>query len=150
MPLKFVVFALVLFGSLAYAGWRGRAPERLTAALFLLAAVGTGLLPQNDGTHFERFYTQDFFVDAVLLLALVPIALRANRFWPLWVVSLQFLTLGIHMVKAYDPLVLPIVYAWAASKMAYPMLGLLAAGTWRLRARIHAHGAEDDWSPLRW
>ena len=57
-----------------------------------------------------------------MLVAFVVIALRSDRFWPLWVAGLQ-LTISIsHVLKAIQPDLLPIAYGVAERFWSYPIL----------------------------
>ena len=42
-------------------------------------------------------------VDLAVLAAFVAVALRSDRFWPLWVAGLQLTTSVAHFLKAIDP-----------------------------------------------
>ena len=77
----------------------------------------------------------DLAIDATMLAAFIVIALRSDRFWPLWVAGLQ-LTISIsHLLKAIQPDLLPIAYGVAERFWSYPILIILAAGTWRSQRR---------------
>ena len=99
--------------------------------------------------RFYGFSAPIFAVDTALLLALIALAVRANRFWPMWVAALQLLSLGIHTTVAIYPTILPSVYNRTAGAIAYPMIVLLIIGTAR-HYRRRAHTDEQDWSPLIW
>ena len=89
-------------------------------------------------------------IDLAFLASLIVIAVRADRFWPLWLAALQLVAIGVHGVRAYDPHILPIVYARIVGEIAYPMLALLVIGTVRHHSRALRFGGERDWSPLKW
>jgi hypothetical protein len=141
-----LVFNLLLIAACGYAGIVGGAPERWTAAIFLVAAFASYVAP------YERFREVELAllaIDVVTLIALVSVAVRADRYWPLYVSALQLLTLGIHGVKAYQPALVHWMYGGASGKIAYPMLVLLAVGALRHRRRLVATGIDPDWSPRR-
>ncbi len=141
-----LVFNALLLAACVYALVVGGAPERATAATFLVAAVASYLAPYR---HFHSVEPALLAIDAMTLVALVVIAARANRFWPLYVSALQLLTLAIHGVKAYQPEFVYWMYGAASGKIAYPMLLLLALGVLRHRRRLIAVGSDPDWSPSR-
>ena len=143
-----LVFNLVLFGACLYALAAGGAPERWTAAVFLGGALMTFLLPFQPNVSYHTVHLRILAVDCLVLLGLVGIALRADRFWPLYVSALHLLTIAIHGVKALDPTLVPWMYAGASAKIAYPMLVLLALGVIRHRHRLALFGSDRDWSPL--
>ncbi len=147
---RILIFYLVQIAASAYATWRGGAPERAVAALLLVAAIVSSLIPVIPGRTFFVIDVDVIAIDLVLLSVLVLIAVRADRFWPLWLAALQLVAIGVHGVRAYDPHILPIVYARIVGEIAYPMLALLVIGTVRHHSRALRLGGERDWSPLKW
>lgn len=143
------LFNLVLLVACGFAIWLGGAPERWTAIVFLIGAVATFLLPFQHHISWHTVHVMILIIDIGVLIALVAIALRANRFWPLYVSALHLITIAVHGVKAFQPSLVPWMYAGASGKIAYPMLGLLAIGVWRHRRRLELFGSDRDWSPLR-
>lgn len=142
------VFNVLLAASCLYALWAGGAPERLTALTFVLGAAATFVLPFQRGQSYYSVHWLILAIDAIMLIGLLAIAARADRFWPLYVSALHIITLGIHGAKAFQPTLVPWMYAGASSKIAYPMLVLLALGVLRHRYRLSRFGSDPDWSPL--
>jgi hypothetical protein len=69
----------------------------------------------------------------------VTVALRSKRFWPLWVAGLQLTTSIGHLLKGVDQDLLPRAYGAALQFWSYPILLILAVGTYRChRRRIQA------------
>lgn len=143
---RVLVFAAVLFGTCLYAFRRGGAPERWTAALLLLAALASYLLPHVPGYTYVHVEWQRVAIDGALLAGLIAVSLTADRFWPLYLTAFHALTVTTHGVRAYDPAVLPIVYTRVAAWLAYPGLLLLAIGVARHRRRVLAGAREFDWT----
>lgn len=137
--LRAAAFAPAAAVTCVYAWRRGGQPERVTAAMTATAIVATLVVPRAD---FSRVVDQLLLIDGALLLGLTAVALAADRFWPLYFAALQLLTVALHGVRAYDPAILPAVYARLGGELAYPTLVILAIGTWRHVRR----GAEADWS----
>lgn len=144
-----VLFNIVLAAACVYAFVAGGAPERWTAAVFALGAAATFALPFEHHASYHSVHVKLLAVDVLTLLGLVGIALRADRFWPLYVSALHLITIAIHGVKAFQPTLVPWMYAGASGKIAYPMLALLAIGALRHRHRLTRFGSDRDWSPLR-
>ncbi len=124
----------------------GGRPERIVALAFLLAAVASSAMMFSARDAFRSVDALLFAMDLALLAGLVVIAACANRFWPIWISALHLLTIAVHGVKAYDPSLVPWMYAAAVSKIAYPMLALLVIGTERHRRRKACYGNDPDWS----
>ena len=71
------------------------------------------------------------------------IALRTDRFWPLWVAGLQLTTLVAHMLKAIKIDLLPHAYAAAGRFWVYPIFLIIVVGTWRShQRRLHEQRAK--------
>ena len=145
-----IVFAIVQVVTSTYAIARGGMPERIVAGLLLIAAaVSSGIGRPPD--LYRTLDVQQLLIDVVLLAALLAVAVRANRFWPLWVCALHLLAIGVHLVRAVDPAIMPLVYWWMIGKIAYPICLALAVGTWHLQRRTRRQGVRPaDWSALRW
>ncbi|WP_440978199.1 hypothetical protein ACQHGV_10825 [Sphingomonas pseudosanguinis] len=132
-----------------YAMICGGRPERWTAIMLFFASVATLLLPFDPSTSFRTVEKLELLIDLSLMAGLVTVALLANRFWPLWLAALHLLAIGIHGVRGFDTALVPWMYAAAGGKLAYPMIGLLAAGVLRHRMRVARYGHDPDWS-LPW
>lgn len=135
---------LVLF----YAMWKGGGPER---------AVGWILIAMGGTTTLARLVFPPTFVhldevvlgsDFAALVALLLVALRASRFWPLCVCSLQIVSLVAHLARALDYSIHPKVYWLMAIGPSYPIIALLALGTWRHQRRLRLSGRDPSWRNL--
>lgn len=144
----FIFYAAQLVVSL-YAIQRGGAPERAVAVMMIAAALASTLAPFDYWRTFRTVNWPEFYIDLVLLVGLVVVAARADRFWPIWLAALHLLAIGIHGVRAYDTHIWAIVYGRAGGMIAYPMLVLLLAGTIRHQRRVRDAGTEAGWTHAR-
>lgn len=128
----------------SYAWIKGGAPERIGAAIFALASILTTAV--ISAGRFGSLEVGVLAVDSAMLLALLALALRAERFWPLWVIGLHLIGTAGHAVKAVDPHVIPRAYVFALAFWAYPMLILLVVGTWNHQKRLAKYGVDKSWS----
>ena len=147
MPIKAVVFYVVLLFALGYVARRGGSPERLVAFLFVTAAMASTLMPFDPEKTYHSVNWGVLAVDLLLFIALVAVAARADRFWPMWIAALQLIELAVHGVRAYDPQLWAIVYGRAVGELSYPMLLLLVIGAQRHTKRVWACGPELAWTP---
>lgn len=148
--IRIILFEVLQLAVSGYALLRGGVPERWVAALLLAASWATLLASAAPVGGFRTVEVYRLSIDLALAAGLTLIALRANRFWPLWIAGFQLMTVGLHGVRAYDPAILPIVYSRLTSQVAYPMCLVLALGTWHYRRRARNDGAPPSaWSPLR-
>jgi hypothetical protein len=121
-----------------YALARGRSDERVAAAVCILASAISPLLLAPVRQRYSGFETGEFLVDVVVLAIFVAVALRSPRFWPLWVAGLQLTTTTAHLLKAIHFSLMPQAYAAAEKFWSYPILLILAVGTWRSHHRMMA------------
>lgn len=129
-----------------YSLLRGGAPERIGTTILLVGSLLTLATVSTLARSYSSVETAVFFVDVATLVAFLLLALRAERFWPIWVTSLQLLGMSGHVVKVADPDTIPRAYAFAAIFWSYPMVLLLALGTWRHQQRLDRNGADPSWS----
>ncbi|HYJ29169.1 MAG TPA: hypothetical protein VEW25_02360, partial [Allosphingosinicella sp.] len=127
-----------------YAFWSGGPPERIGAAIFLVGSVLTYLA--GSAVRWSSVEVGIFAVDVAGLVAFALLALRAERFWPLWLTVMQAVATAGHVVKLVEPDVLRWGYAFALAIWSYPMLALIVAGTWCHRRRLKRYGADISWS----
>lgn len=125
-----IYFALLALVS-AYALTRGGREEKFAAAVCILASVGSRAIFRAAGVSYGDLQPAIALIDLAVLAAFVAIALRTSRFWPLWVAGLQLTTVTGHMFKLVDPTLVPIAYGASLASWSYPILLILAIGTWR-------------------
>ena len=140
------LFNILLAACALYAFVRGGAPEKVVAVAFIAAAAATYLFQPVEYGGYRGVEPPILLIDTGLLLVLVAVALAANRFWPIWIASFQFFTLLVHVARAYQADVLPVVYFAVISRIAYPMLIMLATGTMLHFDRQRRHGSDPDWT----
>jgi hypothetical protein len=140
------IYYAILALCCGYAGLKGAVPEKIGAAIFTIASVLSTALVSDRGVRFGSLEAGVFAVDVAVLLALLALALRAERFWPLWALALHLIETAGHTVKLVDPLVIPRAYAFVLALWSYPMLLLLVAGTWNHQRRLAKFGVDKSWS----
>ncbi len=95
-----------------------------------------------------RLVSTDFFhagLDVFLLVALVPIALHANRSYPLWIAALQVVATLAHLARGLFDQIAPIAYAILFVAPSYFQIILLAAGIVLHIRRQRRHGSYRSW-----
>lgn len=132
--IPFLYWAL-LIAICGYAFWRGRSDERVVAAVCLVASVVTPFAVAPLQSRFSSVEFGVLAVDIVVLAFFVAVALRSARFWPLWISGLQLTTTMAHLMKAIELDLVRYAYGAAASFWSYPILLILAVGTWRSHQR---------------
>ena len=127
------VFWTLLILICSYALWKGRRDERIVATACLLASIGTRFVISPITVRYAGLESGLLLIDMAMLATFVWIALRSDRFWPLWVAGLQLTSSMAHLLKAIEWDLLPKAYGAAAVFWSYPILLILAVGTWRSR-----------------
>lgn len=130
-----LAYYAILFAVCAYAFLRGRTDERLAAATCIAATFATNLVYEPIGS-FAGVEVGVLIVDVATLAAFTYLALRSERFWPLWVAGLQLTTLVAHALKAIDLDLMPQAYAAAARFWVYPIFLIIVVGTYRTHQRM--------------
>lgn len=133
-----MLFRLLLVAVILYALLRGGRDERIVALLCLAGVIGTELLLPPPDQRFAGMELGVMAVDLVLLAGFIAVALRSIRFWPLWVAGLQLTAAMSHLLKSIDTNLLPHAYGAALTFWSYPILLILAVGTWRHYRRRRA------------
>lgn len=130
-----------------YACVRGGAPERWMASVLAASIV----LSHVALDHVHRFYRWEesvAIIDVAVLFAALLIAMLANRYWTVPFAALQAIIVIGHWAKRTNELILPSVYYGATGYVIYPLMLLLAIGTWRHRRRRSAAGGDPPWKPV--
>ena len=130
-------YAILLMVS-AYAFLRGRSDESIAAATCILATFATNIVYTPSGS-FVGVERGVMLVDVAALTAFTFLALRSDRFWPLWIAGLQLTTVIAHGLKAVQLDLMPQAYAAAARFWVYPIFMIIVVGTFR-SARRRATG----------
>ncbi|WP_310497677.1 hypothetical protein [Sandarakinorhabdus sp.] len=124
-----------LFGSV-FMAWRwGGRDEKIAALGFLLATLATSLANQSQYAHTE---TGVLVVDLALLAGLLTLALRSDRFWPMWAAAFQLVGITVHVASMTEQGDFAWAYAVGLIFWSYPVLLALMAGTW-LEARYRSN-----------
>lgn len=138
-PYLFWSILLLTFG---YALWRGRSDERTAATVCVAASVATRFAISPLGDRYSDLESGLLLIDLAVLAAFVAIALRSQRFWPLWISGLQLTNSLSHLMKAVNFDLMPRAYAAAAIFWSYPILLIILAGTWRGHRRALREATE--------
>lgn len=124
-----VVFLLQVLMSCGVAsligGWEGK-----WIALLYLCAFGATRLVWFEPDVWRDQYHIIGWIDASLLIGLYMVALRSNRWWPIWITGLHLLTVLSHLQAALAPAFAGRVFFalevfWAPIKMVVLLLGAL-------------------------
>ena len=141
-----IVFYAALIATCGYALWRGGAPERIGAGIFIVATILTAIAASSSQPGFRSMEAGILLVDSGMFLAFLVVALRARRYWPIWMTGLQAVQVAGHAARLADPQMIPWAYAVAQGFWSYPMMAILVLGTFRHRQRMKRDGADPSWT----
>ncbi|HET9336906.1 MAG TPA: hypothetical protein VFO12_10940 [Sphingomicrobium sp.] len=130
------IFIPLLIAVCLYAVWRGGADERIVAITCLAGTAATLLAVSPLHQRYSSIEGGLMLVDLAVLAGFITVALRSKRFWPLWVAGLQLTTSIGHILKGVDQDLLPRAYGAALQFWSYPILIILAVGTYRRHQRL--------------
>ncbi|SES13482.1 hypothetical protein [Sphingobium sp. YR768] len=85
-------FILLMILSAIYSVMIGGKTARITCLMMIVAAFVTQAVTLNHNVRWPLFA-----VDVILLAGLMFVALRSNRFWPLWTTGLQSAGVAAHI-----------------------------------------------------
>ncbi len=129
------LFRILLVLVALYAVVRGKRDERQMVAILVAGVIATHLVISPLQHRFSSIETKVMLVDMAVFAGFLWVALRSQRFWPLWIAGLQLTTVIGHLLKLADSELFSKAYAAAMIFWVYPMLVILVAGTWRSQRR---------------
>lgn len=141
-----LVFVSLLAAVCLYSWWKGGAPEKIGAAIFVAGTALTHISAAAPPLRFRSVEIGILLVDIAALAAFLLLALCAHRFWTLWVTGLLGVAIVGHLAMLFSPGVLPWAYRVVLSVWSYPILALIAIGTWLHQRRMKRFGADRSWS----
>ena len=145
---RILVFLGLTLCATSYAIARGGPPERLAAVLFLLgvAASATLGLFEMPGS-FASVPARLVLIDIVWALLFTLLAVRANRLWLVPFAACQVVAALVHVTRLLFPAMIPTSYAFLTMIWSWPMIALLAGGTFAYRRRLAAGSVIAHWKP---
>jgi len=128
--LPYPVYLALLVLCWMYALFGGGVPERIGTTIMVVGSALTLVASSGPPYHFASVEIGILIVDAAAFLAFAVLALRADRFWPIWAAA--FAALGVlgHLARWYAGTdVTPRAYYVGIVLWSYPILALTAIGT---------------------
>lgn len=121
------LFALLL--GCGFALRSGGSPERTGAVIFLMGSFISYPAATLLGSDWQSTELGVLTVDVIVLASYTYLALRCDRFWPLWITAFHLVAVITHLAMLTNAEVVPFAYAVAQPFWAYPMLLTLIIGT---------------------
>lgn len=105
----------------------GGLDEHIASVAFLVATGSSWLFTSTDYADTE---TMVLLIDLVLLACLTVLALRSDRFWPLWAAAFQLVGTTVHFASMAETGDFAWAYAVGLIFWSYPVMIALGVGTW--------------------
>ena len=140
MRFVYLVQLGLLAFAIVYAVLRGGQPERAAAAaitsMYVLDPIYHAIWGQV--TAYDDINVGHLVIDAIAWIAMTAIALRANRWWTLWLASAQTISVLSHFLRGTFEMMHPWVYAAMGRGPSWLEIALLLAGTALYHRRVEA------------
>ena len=128
-----VIFNIVLLICVVYASLAGGKTGVSGSIIFIAATLLTIAANRVDPGWRQTAYGI-FAVDVACTIALAVVALKSNRFWPIWAFGFQICAVGTHIATILMPEIVPRAYQTLATLWSIPILWVMVAGTRQDRA----------------
>jgi hypothetical protein len=138
MPIRVVVYYALILLCVVISWRRGGTYERLAVAVLLGGSVLTRVAVSRTASAFIDVASGVLLIDLACLVCFVLIALKSDRFWPLWLAALHLVGTLAHLARMIAPEIIPASYVLLLVVWSWPMLFLLLWASWTSPSR---HGA---------
>lgn len=126
--LEHLLFAVALFSVTVFAFLRGNTEVRFVAAALLVSAIATAFVI---GEFDESMEAGILLVDVILLLAILIVALRSERYWPMFAAGFHLNAIMIHLAVYMNIIQFPHAYANLLALWSYMVLVPVFIGAMR-------------------
>ncbi|KRB86001.1 hypothetical protein ASE00_04440 [Sphingomonas sp. Root710] len=126
--IRIILYGILMWGVCLYAFRRGGWAERSAAVGIVVNSYMTTaatMFLTSSATRYHRLEVSIMLVDLGLLLVLLYVTIRSDKFWPLWLTAMQSLVVLAHLAP-YVPHMIPWGYWRAVAVWSWPMLVVLA------------------------
>ncbi len=128
---RLIIFNVLLLGSCGYALLKGTRDAQIVAVTTLVASFASYFLV----SRYAGVEVGVLAVDVMVLSAFTAVALKSDRFWPLWIAGLQLTATFGHALRAVEDQMVPIAYAVSLRFWSYPIQIILIVAVWRSQRR---------------
>jgi hypothetical protein len=127
--LKYFFWAACVL-SLAVAIRYGERDEKRAMFIIFCGSVVTAFVALIADNDFRNIAGWFLAIDICVLIAFVSISFDSNKYWPIWVCSLQIISVLINILNLLIPNFLPAAYVMLQGFWVYPMFFSIMAGTY--------------------
>lgn len=128
------LFAAIAIYALLQCDWPEKATSLVFVGAILLDELHHAVFPAGS---YHQVNVGHLVIDAIMLLALIQLAMRANRIYPLWLLAAQLIATAMHLERGLLSTIHPFAY-WTLSRLpSYLQLIALLAGVMAYRLRVN-------------
>lgn len=127
--LKYFFWAVCVL-CLAVALCFGERDERRGMIIITIGSIATAIVVVVANRNFANISGWFLVVDLCVLGAFVKLLFDSRKYWPIWVGSLQLISVIIHLLDLVVPKTLPAAYIMLQGFWAYPMFFAIMMGTY--------------------
>jgi hypothetical protein len=114
----------------------GERDERRGMIIITVGSIVTALVVVVANRDFEDISGWFLLVDVCVLVAFVKLLFDSRKYWPIWVGSLQLISVVIHLLDLLVPKTLPAAYIMLQGFWVYPMFFAIMMGTYGSKAAL--------------
>ncbi len=130
MSLLQIIYNGLLLLCCTFCYFKGGKTERIAALIALVASLASWAVWIFSGRHWGSTELGVLAIDLAVLLGFLAIALRTDRFWPLWATAMQLIAVATHAATLVNPDIVPRAYSLAQGFWAYPILLMMFGAAW--------------------
>ena len=119
-------FATVAMSFFLTLKWGG-IDEKIAALGLVIAVIVTNIVTDGRYDHTE---TNVLVVDISVFFGLLVLAMRSDRFWPMWAAAFQLVATMVHIGSISQTGDFSWAYYFALTFWSFPVFIALMAGTW--------------------
>jgi hypothetical protein len=123
-----LLYGILMWGIFIYAFRCGGWEERTVIVASVFGAYLSFLLGVVFGVRYAKVAVPVLWVDLIIFILMLGIALRSRKFWPTWVGAFAGVVLLSHLAPLM-PGMIPRIYYDATALWSYPKLIAVALGT---------------------
>ncbi len=121
------ILTITIVTSIGMAYYWGGRDEKIAATMILIGVLLSNFVVSNNYSHTESGL---FSVDVATFGGLLILALRSDRFWPMWAAAFQLVAMLVHIGSEFQTGNLTWAYYIALTFWTFPVLLTLSIGTW--------------------
>jgi uncharacterized membrane protein len=134
-PLEYI-FWMTCVICLVFALRFGERDERRGMMIIAIGSIVTSFVAAIKSYDYQDIGFWFLCVDLCVLLAFVKLLFDSQKYWPIWVGSLQLISVIIHLLDLLVPKIIPLAYAALQGFWVYPMFVAIMAGTYGSRVAL--------------